>query len=177
MKRTMIIIMILITFFTVSCSNAIPKSNQESKKQLLNIEESNDRGLINAYMEAIKMLIGEDQALNHGTSFYAVEIDTFKGISKEDVIKIQGLIESMGKDFRDASMEELKNNGEFDEETMALKRSILIRVDEIRRYTDSSFVFTASKFRAGLGAIGMSFEFIKNENGWEFLKTAGFWIS
>lgn len=177
MKRFIKIIMVMILFLSVSCSDNPPEHTQDSTQALAAIENSNDRDLVNAYTEAIKRLIREDIALNHGTSFYAVEIDTFKGIYDAEIDEIRELIESMGKDFQSATMQELKVAGEFDEDTMALKRSILIRVDEIIEYTEKSFKFTASKTRSSLGAIGMTFEFVRTDDGWEFIRTSGYWIS
>lgn len=79
--------------------------------------------------------------------------------------------------MKNASIDDLKQQNEFDEEKLYIKNGVLIKIDEVVEFNDSRIEIKASKYRSGTGAIGLTFTFKKTNGIWELLKSDMGWIS
>lgn len=104
-------------------------------------------------------------------------MDTLKGINEVDQRIIEKHIEEKGHEVRIASIKDLKEQGEFDESKFYIKNGILIKIDKVEEFSDTNIIFTASKYRSGTGAIGISFNFVKTKDSWELKESREEWIS
>lgn len=163
MRRIFLIFTMVLTILIMGCTSQQPKATET--------------GLANLYIKTIDILFEEDPGLNGDIKFIAIQMDTLKGINEADKQKIEVHIKDKGYDVKNASFEDLKKQGEFDEVQLYIKNGILIKIDEIEEFTDSRIVFTASKYRSGLGAIGLLFKFEKKNGTWDLLESTMKWIS
>jgi len=163
MRKVFLLITIMLFTFIMGCTNQNPVTNET--------------GLANLYIKTIDTLFDDDPGLNGDIKFIAIQMDTLKGINEADKQKIEEHIKEKGYEMKNASIKELKEQGEFDEEKLYIKNGILIKIDEIEEFTDTRIVFTASKYRSGLGAIGLSFTFEKKNKTWDLLESKMLWIS
>ena len=72
--------------------------------------------------------------------------------------------------MKNASLDDLKKEGEFEEKYLYLKNGIVISVYEVVEFTEDSIVFSAIKYKSGFGAVGFTFKFIKDQAGWEMIE-------
>ncbi len=163
MKRVYFAFMIICFAFILGCTNQ-HTANSET-------------GLADLYIKTIDTLFAEDAGLNDGITFIAVQMDSMKGLTKEDEKIIEEFIQSKGYIMKNASIDELKQQKEFDEEKLYIKNGVLIKIDEIVEFNDSRIKMKASKYRSGTGAIGLTFTFKKTNGIWELLKSDIGWIS
>ena len=132
-----------------------------------------DEDLTGVYSQTFEALMTEDEGLNSDIEFIAIDTSNFYGL-----YDIEDILESLKKyneNTIEATFEELKAQGEFDEEKMVLDGALL-KISKIETKLNK-LVVEASKYRSGTGAIGMEFEFRKSEAGWELTNSKGLWIS
>jgi len=98
-------------------------------------------------------------------------------LNEEIKKEIIDYIEENYTEVKDASLDELKEQGEFDEEKLVLKNGILISIDKMNKFSSNKISFEASKYRSGLGAIGIKFEFKKSGSEWKMIENKMLWIS
>ncbi|MTI66993.1 MAG: hypothetical protein FH753_10420 [Firmicutes bacterium] len=133
--------------------------------------------MADVYIKAIEKLVKEDQGLNSDIKYIAIEMRTLKGINKEDDRVIKEYIEKKYMKVKDVSLKDLINEGEFDEKNLYLRNGILIRVDNINKFTSDEISFEASKYRSGKGEIGFLFKFNKKDSKWKLVESRMLWIS
>ena len=163
MKKVFFFVAIALLVFTVGCAKQPPMTKEF--------------GLANLYIKTIDTLLNEDPALNSDIKFVAIEMDTLKGINEADKQRIEEYIKDKGYEIKNASIEDLKEQGEFDEEKLFIPNGVLIRIDKYEKFTDNRATFTASKYRSGQGAIGLLFNFLKSNDTWKLIKSDMMWIS
>lgn len=129
------------------------------------------------YTLALQSLMEEDEALNDDMEFIAIDMRNFKDLTDHDKGEI---LDYFSKEYRievmDADMEELKKRGLFNEEALALK-GVLLRIENVDFSFLNNVTFTGSKYRSGLGAIGMEITIHFKANVWKVKKTKMTWIS
>lgn len=138
---------------------------------------SKQDSLVDIYIEAFNILFEEDPGLNGEIIFIAIQMNNLKGIEENDRDKIKKAFEQKGYEVKDASLDDLRATGEFDDKSLIIENGILIKVDEFREFSNSRIVFEASKYRSGTGAIGMLFKFVKDKANWVLEESSGLWIS
>ena len=183
MKRLLSTILTITFLFTLtSCNNAkIKKEESSDKTQTISgkaqtvVEEKT--GYCEVYIKAVEKLIEEDPALNDGMQYIAIEMNTLKGINKADEAEITRYFEEKYTKVKNASLEDLKRDGEFDESNLYLKNGIAIKIDKISELSEDRISFEASKYKSGLGAIGLRFNFRKSQTIWELTDVGMAWIS
>ncbi|MCG7345954.1 peptide ABC transporter substrate-binding protein [Sporosarcina sp. ACRSL] len=132
--------------------------------------------LVGIYSLALDSLMEEDTALNDSMTFIAVDLSNFEDLN--DIDK-QGILDYFSRkydvDVMDATFEELREQGYFDEEIMRLD-GVLLRMEKVDIST-SKVVFTGSKYRSAKGAIGMEVLLRKKGDEWRVTKSKMIWIS
>jgi len=161
MKNTFAVLLSLLLLFSlVGCSN----SESES-------------GLADLYIQVFSDLLDKDPALNSDIKFIAIDFNTVKDLSKEDKDKIIEYFKKDNIEIKDASLEDLKESGLFDDQQLYIKDGILLKVDKYKEYTKKRIMLEASKYRSGTGAIGVEYSFKKKWGKWALIEARGIWIS
>jgi hypothetical protein len=167
-RKSILVLAIVFLLTAAGCSTPVVTGGQT---------EVDKTGLAYVYIQAVEELLKEDPALNEGMKYIAIEMKTLEGISKDDQEKIIGYIENKYTKVKNASLEDLVREGEFDEQHLYLKNGIAIRIDKVNEFSDSCISFEASKYRSGDGSIGMEFNFKKQGNEWNLESFGMNWIS
>lgn len=119
-----------------------------------------------AYIAALEELMKTDEALNHDQKFIAINMENFKLKDEEKQLIVDHFSNQYNTDVKIATLDELKEQGHFDEETMSLS-GVLLRFEEINQKFNNKYVFKGHKFKSGLGAIWLTIEVKKNDEEWE----------
>ncbi len=175
-KKAICVFLIILLLFSTGCSKPVDTNAAvSSKRQKAGYEDKTS--LCYIYVQAIEILLEEDTALNQGMKYIAIDMDTLKGISRDNEKEISEYFEKKYTKVKDASLEDLKKEGEFDARNKLLKNGVAVKVNKIMEFTDESIEFEASKYKSGLGAIGMEFKFKKQDNGWKLVDSGLRWIA
>ena len=175
-RKVLFVLVILLLMFPVGCSKS-SNINTVKEPDKQEVELKDKTTLVYVYIQAIDNLLKEDPALNDGMKYIAIDMKTLRGISEADKEEIIKYFESKYTKVKDASMEDLKKEGEFDEKNYRLKNGVAIKVDKVTEFSDKSISFEASKYKSGLGAIGLEFNFTKQEKEWKLESSGMKWIS
>jgi hypothetical protein len=127
-------------------------------------------GYADLYIQAIEALLEEDAALNGGMKYIAIDMKSLKGISGSDEDEIAKYFTDKYVEVKNATIDDLKKDGEFDETNLIIKNGIAIKVDYIIEFSEDTISFDATKYKSGLGSIGMRFEFSKGKAGWDMVE-------
>lgn len=128
----------------------------------------------------------EDEALNSDAEFICIDFENLKKIDNKNNSEFTSIedgtkqnILTYAKKYHEIvianSMEELKEKGLFNEETMSLK-GVLIYIDEIEEISENKAIISMVKYRSGLGAIFSKYELTFKDEKWE-IKTLSMAIS
>ncbi|GEL78185.1 hypothetical protein [Tenuibacillus multivorans] len=164
MKLKNIFIWIAILLLLTSCGTTAQGSDGET----------NHSG---AYIAALEKLMEEDEALNDQKEFIAIDMSHLEELNqteRDDIVK--HFEEAYDVEIKVATMDELKEQGHFDEETMMLD-GVLLSFDSIDQESNSKFIFEASKYRSGLGAIGLEVIVDHQNDEWKVVGSKMLWIS
>jgi len=143
---------------------------------VLEAEVSNTRkNLAEIYILALDSFMPLDKGLNHDMKFIAIDTRTLEEATGEDKKQVLDYFKKYGVDVLDASLEELKEQGLFDEKKMVLD-GILLRVKNIDVKPDMVTI-EGSKYRSGNGAIGVISTLIYKEGKWQLKEAKMAWIS
>jgi len=156
-------------FITVACVQNT-QSNEKS-----NGEEESVNGITQAYIMALEAILQEDPGLNRDMKYIAIDTKTLDDIAQIDREYILEYFKKYHKEILDASMEDLKKKGLFDEETLSIE-GVLLTFEKINIKTNK-LTIEGSKFKSGLGAIGMECIIKKVNNEWQLEESKMLWIS
>lgn len=130
-----------------------------------------------AYRVALEAIMKEDKALSSGMEFIAIDMSNFTEVTDEDKEEIKRFFKNKYKiEVKDATFEELKELGHFDEETMMLD-GVLLRIENVDFKLNNQIVFEGSKYRSGLGAVGLEVTVHYKDGKWQVKETKMTWIS
>lgn len=138
--------------------------------ECISIEEVENK-TINMYKKLLEDLMKQDSALNTNAKFIAIDFDNFityhkdrysnenqrRGLSQNEKQGILDFCKQYNENVIEASFEELKEQGHFNEETMSLD-GILIAVDNIETMKENKAILRISKYRSALGAVMPKYE-------------------
>lgn len=127
------------------------------------------------YTLALDSLISIDEGLNSDMKYIAIDTDTLEGATQEDVKSIMAYFEQYGVEVIAQSFVTLREKGMVKEGNYI--EGLLLRVDKIDKITKKKAVIEVSKFRSGLGAIGVRCKLIYSKGTWELKSADMMWIS
>ncbi|MEL7649941.1 MAG: hypothetical protein AAGU76_17810 [Sedimentibacter sp.] len=157
MKKLLCVVLILIVSLSAGCSRTEPPD------------------AIGAYEAAIDRLYMEDEALNTGIKYLAIDTSEMVNLTEENKKTLLKNLEKYGLTVLDATMEQLKEQGYIKDTNF--EEGILFKIRD-EKMKNSSVAMDVSKFRSGLGAIGYDGMVIKYRDGrWEITKSGSPWIS
>ena len=123
-----------------------------SNTSTTSIEQSS---IVNAYMSIINKLYEEDPSLNDEISILAIDTTKMCNItSYEKTLLLEKLKNVYELEIIDSTFEDLKKEGYILADQLYFPNGILITIEDTPIANDSTFIFNASKWRSGLGAIG-----------------------
>lgn len=128
------------------------------------------------YIAALEALIEEDEGLNGGMKFIAINTKTIPNIDESDKKIILDYFKKYNVKVMDADFETLKDMGLYDENTMSLE-GILLSFEEVDKKIGNKIVIEGEKYRSGLGAIGLEITVKYKDGKWEVIKSKMSWIS
>ena len=159
MKYKFMCILFIITILT-GCNNGI-----EPKEHLGEI-----------YTVALDSIMEEDQGLNHDMAFIAIDMSN-NDIDESSKKNILNYFEETYKvEVMDATFEQLKEMGLYNPDTTALD-GVLLEVTKVEFKSNNTVLLEVSKFRSGLGAIGVEVKAHYKDNKWQTEEVNLKWIS
>ena len=129
------------------------------------------------YSKIIYAVFLEDEAMNDNIEFLAVDMHNFKYITDDEKLEIVELLSlKVSVPVYDATMDELKEQGYFDEEQLYLS-GVLIEIPDLALKWNNTVSFEAQKYRGGKSAIGIEGRVKTNEGQWRVVDINMLWIS
>ncbi|GMK37018.1 hypothetical protein PCCS19_00710 [Paenibacillus sp. CCS19] len=133
-----------------------------------------DRGEL--YSLTLDAMMPEDEGLNSGMTYIAIDMRNFEGLDEGDKQQILDFFADKYKlEAMDATYEQLIEKGLLNKETQVLD-GVLLRVEKTEMKANS-FAIEGSKYRAGDGAIGMKVVATHKQGEWKVSRAEGTWIS
>ncbi|WP_075619530.1 peptide ABC transporter substrate-binding protein [Paenisporosarcina indica] len=129
------------------------------------------------YSVALNSIMKEDPGLNDDMDYIAVDFTNINDLAEKEKEEIVSTIQKeYGVDVMIATFEELKEKGLSDLDTGELY-GVLLKLDKVDFKLNNEIFFEASKYRSGLGAIGVegTIHFIDGE--WEIKELTHIWMS
>lgn len=131
---------------------------------------------VEIYIVAFDALIQEDKGLNSGMKYISIDSNITNDLTEEEKKVLLSYFTKYNVEVKNLSFEELRNKGMFDENTHSLE-GILLEVKDIKKKTDKEVIIEATKYRSGLGAIGMEYTLKYIDGRWEMKSSKMLWIS
>lgn len=135
------------------------KEDKESSSNIkvLDVVKNEYSKIIKLYLTAIDNLMNEDKGLNENIEYLAIDTKSFVNFLNQKLLdeeedKILHYCSKYSEDIRENSLEELKEEGLFDNETMSLK-GMVIYVQKVDKISENEVKFTIVKYVGGTGAL------------------------
>ncbi len=132
--------------------------------------------IVDVYIAALDSLVNLDEGLNGGMKYISIDTSTLKHLRESNKSELLKYFQNYDVEVMDASFDELKEKGLFNEETLSLE-GILLSIDDIKMASDKKIIIEGSKYRSGLGAIGVNCILEYKGDQWEVKKAEITWIS
>jgi hypothetical protein len=178
MKKIFIYSIFILAFLLCSCTNSASKKEADtcSTPVKQNTAAENPRTkYYDIYTLALDSFMPIDDGLNGGMQYIAIDTKTLKDATETDKAAIMKYFEKYNVKVIDESFDSLKAKGMVKD--MNYIEGLLLSVKSIELKTDGEAIVEGSKFRSGLGAIGVK-STIKLENGkWNLKSSNMMWIS
>lgn len=161
MKLKHFIILMFVVLILSACNNGVnPKE---------------DLGEI--YSIALNSIMEQDEALSHDMEYIAIDMSNFEEVDESDKKEILSYFKEKYKvDVMEATFEQLKEKGLYDPDTMALD-GVLLRIEKVEFKSNNNIFFEGSKYRSGLGAIGVEVTVHYKDSKWKIKEVKQTWIS
>lgn len=165
-RRLLAIALAALAIIVVAAAVATAKDRQKHR----------ELDLAEVYRIALDSLMPLDEGLNHNMKFIAINTETMEGLADGDKAWVLGYFRKYGVLVMDASLEELKQQGLFNEEGAYLD-GILLSIDKIEAKSPHEVIIEGSKYRSGTGAIGVVSTIIYKDQKWQLKEAKIVWIS
>ena len=140
-------------------------------------KEKSKEHLGEIYSIALDAMMEKDQALNSDMEFIAINMSNMTELSSQDKEEIIDYFKEKYKvEVMDADLEELKEQGLYDSEKMAI-RGVLLSFETVIYKYNNSVVFEGSKYHSALGAIGVEITVHFKDGKWQIKEANETWIS
>ena len=159
MKKIFIILILSIIFSVSACTDKKIEPNYAEIYSLT----------LDSYMPI-------DSALNYEMKYIAIDTKTLKNATKEDVKYILEYFDKYGVDVIDESSESLAEKGLIRKEKGNSLEGILLSIDKVEAKSDKEIILEGSKFKSGLGAIGVRTIIIYDDK-WKIKESSMTYIS
>ncbi|MGG4166295.1 peptide ABC transporter substrate-binding protein [Rossellomorea vietnamensis] len=128
------------------------------------------------YTIALDALMEEDKALNSDMTFIAIDMN-LDGVDEEQKKTLLHHFKDQYKvEVMDATMDELEEKGYYNPDTNALE-GVLLRIEKVDFTFNDHVLIEGSKFKSGIGAIGVMIEVEYEDGKWHLKESELSWIS
>lgn len=128
------------------------------------------------YIIALDALMEEDKALNSDMTFIAIDM-SLDGVDEEQKKTILHHFKNQYKvKVLDAAMDELEEKGYYNPDTNALE-GVFLRIEKVDFTFNDHVLIEGSKFKSGIGAIGLRIEVEYEDGKWHLKESELSWIS
>ncbi|MFD2216436.1 peptide ABC transporter substrate-binding protein [Metabacillus endolithicus] len=116
-------------------------------------------------------------AISSDMEYVAIDMSNFEEVDESDKEEILSYFKAKyNVDVMVATFEQLKEKGLYDPETMSLG-GVLLRIEKVDFKFNNNIFFEGSKYRSGLGAVGVEVTVHYKENKWKSKEVKMTWIS
>ena len=129
------------------------------------------------YSVALDSIMDQDEALNSDMEYIAIDMSNFKEVDESGKKEILSYFEEKYNiDVIDATFEQLKEKGLYNPVTMSLN-GMLLTIERVDFKFNNTIFFEGSKYRSGLGAVGVEGTVHYKDNEWKSKEAKMTWIS
>ncbi|ATP40895.1 peptide ABC transporter substrate-binding protein [Solibacillus sp. R5-41] len=161
MKLKYFCILIILSVLLSSCNTGI-----ESKEHLGEI-----------YSIALDSIMEQDEALSSDIKYIAIDMNNFEELNESDKKEILSYFKEKYKvEVMDATFEQLKEKGLLNPNTMSLD-GVLLKIEKVDFKFNNKIFFEGSKYRSGLGAVGVEVKVHYKDNKWKSKEVKKTWVS
>ena len=129
------------------------------------------------YKVALESIMQEDQTLNDNMAFIAIDMSNFDDLgsnSKEDILNY--FEETYKVAVMDATSEQLEEMS-LNNQDLNSSDGVLLKIDNVQHKFNNTVIFEGSKYRAGLGAIGLDVKVQYKDKKWQTTEITLQWFS
>ncbi|SHJ62014.1 hypothetical protein SAMN02745751_02970 [Dethiosulfatibacter aminovorans DSM 17477] len=130
---------------------------------------------VTIYSIALDSVISVSEGLNHDMKYIAIDTATLEGATEEDIEEVMTYFDKYGVDVLDESFDSLRGKG------MVINNDyldgVLLRVENVNKLTNKKAELEVSKYKAGLGAVGIICDLINDGGTWKLKSVQEKWIS
>lgn len=129
------------------------------------------------YSIALDSIMEQDEALNSDMEYIAIDMINFEEVDESDKEEILSFLKEKYKvEVMDATLEQLKEKGLYNPDTMRLD-GVLLRIEKVDFKFNNEIFFEGSKYRSGLGAAGVEVKVHYKDNKWKSKEVKMTWES
>ncbi|MCQ6275895.1 peptide ABC transporter substrate-binding protein [Bacillus sp. V3B] len=129
------------------------------------------------YSVALNSIMEQDEALSSDMEYIAIDMSNFEEVDESDKDEILSYFKEKYKvEVMDATLEQLKEKGLYNPDTMVLD-GVLLRIEKVDFKFNNKVFFEGSKYRSGLGAVGVEVTVHYKDNKWKSKEAKVTWIS
>ncbi|PPA69349.1 peptide ABC transporter substrate-binding protein [Jeotgalibacillus proteolyticus] len=133
--------------------------------------------LAEIYTAALDSIMEQDEALSHEMAFIAIDMSEFDDVDEESKQEILSYFnEKYQVDVMDATFEQLKEKGFYDPGTLSLD-GVLLTIEKVEFKFNNTVFFEGTKYRSGLGAVGVEGTVHYKNNEWKTKEVKQTWMS
>lgn len=161
MKFKLTACLFMLTLFLTACNTAVTPKEHASELYII---------ALNAIMET-------DESLNNDMEFIAIDMSNFDEVDEKQKNSILDFFEEKYKvQVMDATFDELKEKGYYNQDTMVLD-GVLLTVQKVYFNVKNNVFFNGSKYRSAKGAIGVESTVHYKDGDWRIKESKETWVS
>jgi hypothetical protein len=183
-KFILILFAIILIFILISCNTLNKNKNsldlsvndrEKTSSDIFNKEEENKSySLAKLYCIALDSFIPVDKGLNRDMEYIAIDIETLEITDLKAKNYIKEYFSKYNVPVIFESFESLKAKGKVGE--LNSLEGILLSIKN-KKISEKKAIIEGSKFRSGIGAIGMHCKLVYKDGKWELTESRMSWIS
>jgi hypothetical protein len=184
MKKLLLILVLVLS--TTSCANNQMLSNNNEVNHTIEVtnekvvdndkDKSNEASIYSEiYIVALESFMSLDEALNHEMKYIAINNDTLIKATEADVDIVVDYFKMFGVDVINESYKTLKEKDMVIDEFYI--EGVLLEIETVEFLSEDKVVVEGSKYKSGLGAIGVKAILIKEDGHWILESADITWIS
>lgn len=129
------------------------------------------------YSIALDSIMKEDEGLNSDMQYIAIDMSNFEEVDESDKKEILNYFKEKYKvEVMDATFEQLEEMGLYNSDMMSLD-GVLLKIEKVGFKFNNKILFEGSKYRSGLGAIGVEVKVHYQDHKWKAKEVKMTWIS
>lgn len=129
------------------------------------------------YSVALDEIMAQDPALSKDMQYIAIDMSNFEDVDERDKEEIISYFkEKYNVEVMDTNFEQLVEDGLFNEETMSLE-GVLLKLEKVDFKFNNVIFFEGSKYRSGLGAVGVEVKVHYKDKKWQAKEVKMTWVS